>query len=539
MSTENTPPASGDEPVTEGAKGSSPTEGTPENRASDNPRQRRSTLVAVSVAAAVLLAGGGGAYWASTAGDGGGGQGTPAAGQGDPPPLKLDGYGQSAKHEGPAGIAPGEPDPSGNEYRAEGRLPEAPGSAHVYRAQGEVTREQAEKLAKALDVPGAPRLDAGTWKFGTPDTAGPTLDINSKAPGTWTYVRYGTTTDCAEPGPKDGPDGKKGASPRCAAPGEAPAPKDDKDKGSGPVSEEKAKKAVGPALKGIGLSDAKLDAGQTVGALRMVNAEPKYDGLPTYGWQTGLQVGADGQVVGGSGHLTRMTKGADYPVLSAQEALKRLNAMGGGGKVGIAGCASAVPHDGSMGIEGGEKPGEENCPPAGGKRPTDRGPLTVRDATFGLAIHYVDGKQALVPSWMFEVEQPGTKTPDDSYTVTHPAVQPKYLAGSSSDDGPTAKPEKPGKPGKAGSGTQADIESYSADGRTLTLKFWGGVCHTYTASVNTSDGSVQAEIRGEEKNPGEKCIKIAKQYEKKVQLDKPLGERKVVDASDGKTVAKK
>ncbi|MGP4002060.1 hypothetical protein [Streptomyces sp. 8N706] len=541
-------------------------EGTPEDRTPENPRHRRSTLVAVSVAAAVLLAGGGGAYWASTASDGGG-DGTPAAGQGDPPPLKLDGYGTGGSGSaGPdEGIAPGEPDPSGARYRAKGSLPDGPDSAHVYRAQGEVSRERAQRLAKALDVPGAPRLVDDTWKFGlTRDASGPTLDVQKKAPGTWTYVRYGKggAGGCTEP-PMSGPKDQKGGTSssasdaRCPAPGDlSQEPKDGEGDGAGPVSEREAKKAAGPALKSIGLSDAKLDASRTMGALRLVNADPVFEGLPTYGWHTGLQVGSDGQVAGGSGHLTELTKGPDYPVLGAEETLKELNKSSGGDRVGIDGCASAAPDHGAVGIEGGDapkdsgpdseqrrgdQPGAEACASAGGTTSQTQTapksePMTVRDAVFGLAIHFVAGKQALVPSWMFEVEQPGATGPRSTYTVTHPAVQPKYIARSTpGGTPPTSSPEKPGGAAK----TRTHIESYSVDGRTLTLHFWGGVCSNYSASADASDGTVKAQVTGVEKKPGKVCIKIAKQFEKKVTLDEPLGDREVVDASTGRDVPKK
>jgi hypothetical protein len=553
-------------------------EGTPARPAAGTPRRRRPSLVAVSVAAAVLLAGGGAAYWASTASDGGGGNGRPAAGRGDPPPLELDGYGQrgdSADEDGPD-IAPGEPNPYGARYRAAGPLPDGPDSAPVYRAQGEVTRAQAERLAKVLGVPGAPRLVQDTWKFGlTRDASGPTLDVSSEAPGTWTYARYGAAgaDGCVEPpmsgpGPKGGKgDGSSSSSPtRCPAPGDLqtgppgppgpPGPAGpvgpavggdgtghggEDDGGGGPVSEREAKKAAGPVLKGIGLSDAKLDASRTIGAVRIVNANPVLDELPTYGWQTGLQIGSDGQVVGGSGHLSDLKKGPDYPVLDAKETLDRLNDAGrGDDRVGIGGCASAVPLDGAESGEARALPCE---PPTGDAKPLPVPKpmsVTVRDAVFGLAVHFVAGQQALVPSWLFEVEQPGpgAKGEQSTFTVTHPAVRDEYIARSSAGDGtgtgdrPTPEPAEPG-----GAVTAMHIESYSADGRTLTLRFWGGVCSDYSASADTSEpGVVKVKVLGKERKPGQVCIKIAKQFEEKVTLDKPLGDRKVVDAATGKAV---
>ncbi|HCA88215.1 MAG TPA: hypothetical protein DEQ61_23770, partial [Streptomyces sp.] len=480
----------------------------------------------------------------STASNGGNGGGAPAA-EGDPPPLQLDGYGQSKR----PGIAPGEPDPSGVSYVATGELPDGPEKAPVHHARGEVDRQLAERLAKALDVPGAPRLVDGTWKFGlTRDASGPTLDVAKKAPGTWTYNRYGKGggAGCEEPS-TSGPKGDKGEgvpSARCPEPGGGPS-----DGGADKaVPEAEAKRAAEPVLEAIGLGDAKLNADETMGAVRQVNAEPVLDGLPSYGWQTGLQVGADGELVGGSGRLAELTKGAEYPVLNAEQTLKRLNDSGGGGEVGIGGCASPVPHGDPGGSttpesQGGDistaaepKDGDlstasEPCESAAG---TPAEPAKVRDAVFGQAVQFVAGKPAMVPSWLFEVEMPGATGPENTYTVTHPAVAPEYIA---EPDEPGTGEKKPSEPG--GSGSPVDIESYSVDGRTLTLRFWGGVCTDYSASAESAGDKVTAEVTGVEKDSDRACIKIAKLFEKKVTLDKPLGDREVADAAGGEDVPRK
>ncbi|MEU8570630.1 hypothetical protein AB0C51_20175 [Streptomyces pathocidini] len=473
-------------------------------------RGRRPGLVAACVAAAVLVAGGGGAYWASTASDesdsragGGRSAGFPAADGDDPPPLELDGYGRqhggAAEGEGP-GILPGEPDPNGARYRAEGPLPDGPGEAPVHRAQDGVSRDRAERLAKALGVAGEPRLVQDTWKFGR--AGGEALDVSRTAPGTWTYVR-----------------------------GDGDA------RGGRPVSERAAAKAAGAVLDAIGLSGAKLDAGRTFDGVRVVNASPVLDRLPTYGWQTGLQIGADGQVVGGSGHLTELTRGPEYPVIGAGEALKLLNrSAGGSGRVGIGGCASAMPHEERGGGKraGADGPHTLPCPPDGPVAKPRQ--VTVRDAVFGLAVHFVDGRQALVPSWLFEVGQRGS---GDTFTVTYPAVEPKYIAE------PGRRPHQPGRePGQRPSeeperhgGTPVHISSYAVEGRTLTLTFWGGVCSTYSAAVERSTSrEVAVEVTARDKKPGQVCIKIAKRFETQVTLDEPLGDRRVVDASTDKTV---
>ncbi|WP_028811388.1 hypothetical protein [Streptomyces flavidovirens] len=467
--------------------------------------RRRSPLVAASVAAAVLLAGGGAAYWASTASGGGGsGTGSGAAGGGTPPPLNLDGH---TSGDAP-GIAPGEPDPHGGViYRAEGKLPQGPRSAHVYRASGTVTEAEVARLAEALGVPGEPRAEGTVWKAGgTKDGSGPVLQVNKQAPGTWTFAKYGPggSDNCAK--------GEKcaGASHRPGGEGSA-------------VSEKAAKEAAAPVLKALGMDDAKLDARQLMGAVRVVNADPEVGGLPTYGWATGIQIGSDGEPVGGSGQLKSLTKGAEYPVISAQDALKQLNRAGqGAGKTGIGGCATPVPH-GDKGDDAGRA--EAPCEPNGGQPPAAPEPVTVGGAVFGLAAQYVDGRQALVPSWLFEVKPGGGAQP---FTITHPAVDPDYLAKPPASPAPTESGETPAEP--------RQVESYSADGRKLTLHFWGGVCSEYAAKASEENGTVKVSITETNPDPDRACIMIAKELKETVTLDKPLDGRKVVDARSGETV---
>ncbi|MGW0532551.1 hypothetical protein [Streptomyces sp. NPDC003032] len=495
------------------------------------PRRRRARLAVASVAATVLLVGGGGAYFAATAsgGGGGGGQGSdgaPAGDGGDPPPLALDGYPGddrqsggtgSATGDGTGGIAPGEPDPSGVTYRATGKLPKGPESAAVHHARGEVTRAEVAALAKALGVFGTPTVRDGAWRVGQDkDGSGPSLQVNKQAPGTWTYARHGMsgTDNC----PRNKP---------CS--GTSTAPNGDADDAAGAVGEQAAKDAAAPVLKALGQDDAKLDARQLMGAVRVVNADPRIGGLPTYGWSTGIQVSADGQVVGGSGQLKEPVKGATYPVISAQESLDRLNSIGGGGRVGIGGCATPVPHvDDSTKTEGGGGSKQAPCDPS--SAPPKPRPVAVSGATFGLATHFVDGRQALVPSWLFEMKPQGAR---DTFTVTHPAVAPRYLTSPSSPGTPSPTE----KPGGGESTRKAAIESYTADGTSLTVHFWGSACADYAASASEDGDRVKVTVT-ETKQKDEVCIMVAKELSRTVTLDKPLGDRKVVTGS-GETVRRK
>ncbi|GGN84262.1 membrane protein [Streptomyces albiflavescens] len=523
MSTER-PDNDASEPVEGAAVGPAeglregPGEGPSEGAEPAAPRRRHSPVVVASVAAAVLLVGGGGAYFAATAsgGNGRGGSGAPG-GDGTPPTLALDGYSE-ATTSGTGdtnGIAPGEPNPYGTTYHADGKLPGGPDSAPVYWAKGEVTKAEVARLAKALGLAGTPRLVGDGWTVGaTKDGSEPNLRVNLNAPGTWTFSSYLPGTDNCPKGKRCVPVGSSGLA------GLRP----------GAVSEEEAKKAAAPVLKAVGQDDAKLDASQLMNddRVRVVNADPVVGGLPTYGWTTGLQVDSEGKVFGGSGQMKAPVKGDTYPVISARKTLDLMNgsaSAAGGGRKGIGGCASPVPLK-----DRDEMPCEHAT-----VTPTPQA-VTVEKATFGLATHYANGRQTLVPSWLFQVRTQGA---DDSFTVTHPAVEPRYLTAPTAPGQPSVQPSPtptaPGdEPTAAPTTRDVRVQGYTVDGQDLTVSFTGGVCADYSASASESSDKVTVTVT-EKPWPDKICILIAKIYEKTVHLDKPLGDRKVV-GSDGKEI---
>ncbi|MGW4545589.1 hypothetical protein ACWEN4_04310 [Streptomyces violaceorubidus] len=475
--------------------------------AGGRPARRRPRAVAVaSIATAVLLLGGGGAYLATSAAgdDTDGGTASGAPGDDTPPPLPLDDHGKS--QGGSNGIAPGEPDPYGVTYRAEGPLPEGPGSAPVYRAEGDVTEAEVARLAEALGVEGAPRTQGGAWKVGNAeDGFGPLLTVGRQAPGTWTFHRYAPGTDNC----------KKGAV--------CKGPSADGD----PVGEAAARKAAAPVLKALGQDDAKLDASRVMGARRAVNAEPEVGGLPTYGWTTGVVVDARGEVVGGSGQVKAPVKGNTYPVLDAGETLALLNAPGAGSGAdlgGIGGCATPVPDQDRADLPCAPPTGAPERPGTGKKQVA-----TVEDAVFGLAAHPVRGRQTLVPSWLFEVRAPGAR---DTVTVTYPALEPRYLTTTAPAEPSPAPSEDPAS--KPGEPRDVRVSGYTAADGELTVHFTGGVCSDYDARAEESGGKVTVTVT-ETPYPDKVCILIAKEYERTVPLDRPLGDRTVV-GSDGKDV---
>jgi hypothetical protein len=465
------------------------------------PRRRSPALVIASVAAAVLLVGGGGAYLAASTGSGsGGGTDTGASGGATPPPLALDGY-----SSGGNGIAPGEPNPYGVTYKASGTLPAGPGSATVYQPSGEVSKDRVAALAKSLGIQGTPVAEGQVWKVGTDDDgSGGSLQVNRTAPGIWTYSRYAPGTDNC----------KRGLV--CTQDPVAPA--------GAPVSVADAEKAAAPVLKALGQDDAKLDTSQVMGAQRVVNADPVVGGLPTYGWTTGLTVSKQGEVVGGNGMLATPAKGDTYPVLGAAKTLKLMNAAPRyDHRMGIGGCASSVSPKDRL-----EQPCAASTPSASSTSSSTSSAL-IEKAVFGLAAQSVAGRQALVPSWLFQVRGAA-----DAYTVTYPAVDPKYLASAavfSSAPTPSASASA-----SAGSTKDVKVDGYTTDDRELVVAFTGGVCADY--KVTADEGSAQVVVKVTATPwPDKICVMIAKQYHQAVRLDAPLDGRKVV-GTDGRAVPK-
>lgn len=464
-------------------------------------RRRRRHLPVLSVAAAVVLIGGGSAYWAYAAGNGGGS--APAASDegGAPPPLTLDDLGSpSPGHSDVTGIAPGEPNPYGTRYRAAGELPDGPGSAAVYRP-GDMTRAEVTELARALDVSARPVQENGGWRVGGhQDGTGPVLRVGTEqADGSWSFSRYGPGAPaCMKPLPEKGPARAERPKPSCPSQG----PADGGVAKGEPVSEEQAEQAVRAVLKPLGLPHAKLSASGTQGAKRLVTADPVVDGLPTLGWSSTFTVGADGTLVRGHGRLGGLDKGATYPVLGAEQTLQQLNDSRGG--------SSSVA------------PGEPD--PSGGKQAT----ATVTDARFGLETHFSHGDPLLVPSWSFTVQREGGK---DTYTVGYPAVKPSLLHLPGEPQRPSPRPSAPR------GGEQIDAPTaYRADGRTLTLTFWGGVCGDHRGVAKETDKRVTVSVERINRDPDKLCIKLAKRQTVRVTLDEPLGDRTVVSGRNGKPV---
>ncbi|MDJ0341158.1 hypothetical protein QMK19_07340 [Streptomyces sp. H10-C2] len=534
-------------------------------RSAARPRLR-SPLAVAAMAAAVLVAGGGGAYWATA--NAGHHTANASPKSGPPAPLALEGAKNgTAAVAGSDGAAP-----AGGQYRATVPLPNGPKSAPVYRPQGELPRETVEKLAKALGVPGPVKLDHDFWRAGgAPDGGGPTLQVNRAGAGNWSYSRLGAITKCAVPSggvPSGGvPSGAvpNGAVPNGGGPdaavcsgiptgaadgaaGSSTSSSGPSGAGGGAVSEDRAKQVAAPVLAAVGLTGARTDASETTGAVRLVNADPVVGGLPTHGWRTTLQIGADGQLSGGYGLLAALDKGDDYPVIGAAQALKELETAGSGGSDhGVGGSCPALPKP---------KPtapsDDKTLPQTLPCVPSAEQTLEVRGAAFGLSAQFVSGARALVPSWLFDVAQAGVLKP---HTVAQPAVAAQYIqqpgattvpggTGGPGGSGPGAtsrptEPADPGMPADPKAPQKQKAVSYTVRGSALELHFWGGVCSTYSAFADESGSAVTVRITGTADHPGQPCILLAKDITQTVKLTRPLGDRKVVDLYDGAVVPAK
>ncbi|MDI5970178.1 hypothetical protein POF50_012640 [Streptomyces sp. SL13] len=486
----------------------------------DGHRPRRSPLTVALVAGAVLVAGGGGAYWAAAADHAPGGAASSTA----PPKLALSGWTGSGAGGG-----------GGGPVQVTGSLPSGPGTAAVYVPAGSVARDQVARLAAALRVTGDPVSGGGVWKAGPGDGGpGPTLQVGQDAPGSWTYVRTGGGAACKPPA---GTGAGKAGGTVCYGAAGAPASgtaRGGTASGGSAVSAAAAQKAAAPVLAALGLRGAAVDASRTAGGVREVTADPVVGGLPTSGWRTTFQVGPDGRLLSASGRLAPLAAGARYPVVSAQSAVGELRHAGTGTRL----CGGGVMHPGAAGA-GTTNAGTTGGPasPAPGARQNlpclaAAPALKVSGAVFGLSAQIVSGRAELVPSWLLTVD--GTAATATPGTLAQPAVDPAYLTAPASSGAPVPPSSAPG----GGPVSPAmRVASYTVAGRTVTLRFWGGVCSDYTARVvSQSAADVRVRITAAPKHPVKPCPMLAKSVTAKVTLAQPLGHRTLHDVSNGDRV---
>ena len=136
---------------------------------------------------------------------------------------------------------------------------------------------------------------------------------------------------------------------------------------------------------------------------------------------------------------------------------------------------------------------------------------------------------------------------DDTGT-TGAGSGPGGSAGSGSSDGHTGQggmaPPSTGEPGsdpgsEPGSGADDPMTRFTAvragsDDRSVDVTFYGGVdtCYAYVVRADETSRQVALSLSEERKGDGP-CIDLAQEYQRSVPLDRPLGDRRVVDATTG------
>jgi hypothetical protein len=439
-----------------------------------------------------------------------------SGGEGDPPLLRIGAAdavvaaADTTSHSGRGGAV-----------TLDGTLPTGPDRAAVRRfGTDRIPEQRVRELAAALGLDADPVRRAHGWEVGSGGADDPVLRVRD-GDGEWSYSRAGTscpaylvdveseqgsaTVSCATSARDSGP------TPAVPVPGDAAA-----------------LAAASPVLAVATLEDRARVLPYADALTRTVVADPVVDGLPTSGIRTVVDVDRSG-VVGAYGRLGSTTPGATYPVVSARTAFDRLAAL-----------PRALPELAC--VE--SKDGRTVCPqPA---------PVVVTGATLGLELASDGGEPVLVPAWLFDVT--GSDEP-----LAAIAVEPRFLADpeppadGSTQPGAGSEPGSGGQPGSGGSvdpaspapvpvppsglGAAVESGSVSADGRTLTLVGWGGVCATYLGLADESGSAVTVQIVGTSTiGPDQACADMAQQVEVKVALDRPLGSRPVSDATTGQKV---
>jgi hypothetical protein len=100
-------------------------------------------------------------------------------------------------------------------------------------------------------------------------------------------------------------------------------------------------------------------------------------------------------------------------------------------------------------------------------------------------------------------------------------------AGNGSSD------DRSGQGGMAPMTRFTDVHAGARD-RSVEVTFYGGVdtCYTYVVRADETTQQVALSLSEERKGDGP-CIDLAQEYERSVALERPLGDRRVVDAATG------
>lgn len=507
--------------------------------------RRRSRLAATSTGALVMVL--------ALAGCG-----TQRAGSGseDLPVLRIGSVSASARSGAPDLASGASNSPGTDSFTVRGTLPTGPGSAAVHHyGDGRAEESAVRTLAVAFGIAAVPTRHDYGWEV--TDSAG-VLHVRDGSGLEWTFSRSleecatylvdidhagsggSAISSCTRAVAADSPgvvatpsagsgSGSGGSDPTPVDPTPAPAP-------TKPApSSDAALTAAEPILAALGIA-AEPRVLPAWSSWRTVMVDPTVAGLPTVGIATTIDVDTTG-VIGAMGRLESPTAGPEYPILTAAAALERLNSAPRPLP------AIACPET---------KDGPSACPGV------DLRPAVITGATLGLTLSFDGADPILVPAWLYTVDgwtdlMPAIAVEDRYLGEPTPGPDPSTGSGGGSSnpgsagsepDGPVATPIPPVEPAPGASGpTSPQSESavtavaVAADGRTLYLTGWGGVCATYAGRAIESSTKVRVSIVATPTiGPDQACIELAKEIEGEVRLRSALGDRSVVDAATGITL---
>lgn len=307
------------------------------------------------------------------------------------------------------------------------------------------------------------------------------------------------TVLCAPPAPTTVPPGTLSNAPvPCVDPSPVPEPPT--------PSATEVKAAAVPILSALGIDDSQAQV-QTYPGGGSVTVDPKVDGLDTVGLETSISVDGAGKVTNANGWLSVPEAGDRYPLVSAQKAFDALPSF----------------------------TREMLCPVGpDGQGCTTPEPQQITGAHLGLSVAYLaDDVLALLPTWLFDVKGQDRPMPGV-------AVDPSYLQQASPEPGIIP----PGEPGSADPAATRQVAltgwSPSKADNAVTVHYTTDGCglKDVAADVKEDDKQVYVFLHGAAPDPTMACTEIAQAQTFEVALQGPLGDRSVVDGTNGTNVPK-
>jgi hypothetical protein len=344
-------------------------------------------------------------------------------------------------------------------YVLDADLPTGPATARVYRLRAP-TDAQVRSLAEAFGLSDV-RHSSGRWTATTGDRQ---LTVQDGPGGNWSYTPSGTcgpTGGCAA-GSAGGSGtaasvGSKGSvtSGTAVPPDLLPTitPVEPPVAEQPPLADDATlRRAAGPILAALGLTTA---GAHITTAYGQITVNPSVDGLPTVGMQLSLSAAADGTIQFANGWLGSVVEGDEYPVIGAASAFAGLRAQprpmimsclrpGPAAAPTPASTARAGTASAGPASPGPASPGPRTDPATAGDMPCQQPSirrLAVTGARFGESLQWLDEGPALVPSWLFTVDE-NTAWPQAVLAVD-PIYLPQPAAPAGKGIGEPAAPNGP------------------------------------------------------------------------------------------------